>query len=81
MSRRELSHSRERYKKGRIRTWVIEEKQDGEWRTVKEYKGENGPKAQKGQRVRLLKDKRFHDSSPYFEQRMSNEEVEDTLGW
>lgn len=81
MSRRELSHSRERYKRGRIRTWVIEEKLDGKWRTVKNYTGENGPKAQKGQRIRLLKKGEIQGGLTYSKEHMSDKEIKDTLGW
>lgn len=81
MSRRELGHSRERYKRGRIRVWVIEEKEDGEWRIVKMYRGENGPKAKRGQRVRPLKKGEIQDGLTYSKQRMSDKEIKDTLGW
>ena len=81
MSRRELSHPRERYKRGHIRVWVIEEKLDNHWRTVKVYKGENGPKAQKGRRIRLLKKGEIQAGLTDSKEHLSDKEIKDTLGW
>jgi len=81
LSRRELSHSREKYKRGHIRTWVIEEKRDGAWKFVKEYCGENGPQAQKGQRIRLLKKGEIQGGLTYAKEHMPDEEIGGILGF
>lgn len=72
---------REKYKIGRLRVWIVETKRNGIWETVRVFRGTDGPKVRKGQRVRLLKKGEIHDDLTHLRQHMSDEEIGDILGW